>query len=117
VKHIKAVKSAIQSSNLSLTPQGPTEEDPTTLVINVPPPTGESRQAALDSATKISNFALDQIRDARQAKHKKLRAMQIAKTVNPDQIQKAQKEMEQIVQRFSTEVKNIADTHKKLISR
>jgi ribosome recycling factor len=100
-----------------LTPQGPTETDPTTLVISVPPPTGESRQAALDSATKISNAALEQIRDARAGKNKKLRAMQIAKTVNPDQIQKAQKEMEQIVQRFSSDVKQILETHKKIISR
>lgn len=99
-----------------MTPQGPTESDPTTLVIHVPPPTGESRQAAIDSATRLSTSALDQIREARAGKNKKLRAMQIAKTVNPDQIQKAQKEMEVIIQRFSNEVKQITETHKKIIS-
>ncbi|KAF2675380.1 ribosome recycling factor [Microthyrium microscopicum] len=115
--HVKPVKSAIQASNLSLAPQGPTEEAPTTLTINIPPPTGESRQAALDAATKISHIALELVQDARAQKHKKLRAMQVAKTVNPDDIQKAHKEMESVVQRGTTQVKSLLETHRKVISR
>ena len=80
-----------------------------TLTVTVPPPTGESRQAAIEQASKAADKAYFEIREARGAHQKKLRAMQVARTVRPDDIQKAHKQMEDVVKRGNEEVKRILD--------
>jgi ribosome recycling factor len=112
---VKPVKSAIQNSDLSLTPQGPTADAPTTLTLAIPPPTGESRAKAAEQATKVAEKVLGEIRQARGAQQKKMRAMQVAKTVRPDDLQKAHKLMEEVVQRGNSEVKRILDGAKRVI--
>ena len=102
-------------SKRNLTPQGPKPENLLTLTVTVPPPTGESRLAAIEQASKAADKAYLEIREARGAHQKKLRAMQVARTVRPDDIQKAQKQMEDIVKRGNEEVKRILDGAKQVL--
>lgn len=105
------------TSDLNLTPHGPTTEAPTTLTIQVPPPTGETRQLALQSASKSGEEALHRIREARGGHQKKLRDYQKAKSVRPDDLQKAQKQMEEVVKKGNEDVKRITDECKKVLDR
>lgn len=115
-KHLKPVSAAISSSTLSLTPQpDPTGANPLLLVINIPPPTGESRKAAVDEASKAGEKALTSIRDARGKQQKKLRAMQLAKSARPDDLKKAGTQMEKAVEVGSADVKKVVDQAKKVL--
>jgi ribosome recycling factor len=111
------INTIILSSTLNLTPHGPNPEAPTTLTIQVPPPTGESRQLALQSASKSGEEALHRIREARGGHQKKLRDYQKAKSVRPDDLQKAQKQMEEVAKKGNEEVKRITDECKKVLDR
>ena len=114
--HVKPISTSIQSSNLSLTPQpDPTGANPLLLIINIPPPTAESRRAAVNEATKAGEKAATSIRDARGKQQKKLRAMQVNKTARPDDLKKAGERMEKVVEKGSSEVKRIADSAKKVL--
>jgi ribosome recycling factor len=83
----------------------------------VPPPTGESRQQALASASKSAEEALGRIREARGAHQKKLRAMQVSRSVRPDDLQKAQKQMEDVVKRGNDDVKKVLEDTKRVLDR
>jgi ribosome recycling factor len=112
---VKRINTAILTSKLNLTPHGPNPEAPTTLHITIPPATGESRQQALAAASKAAEDAGGRIRLARGETQKKLRAMDIAKSVRRDDIQKAQKQMEDIVKAGNAEIKKILDNSKKVL--
>ncbi|KAK5124102.1 hypothetical protein LTR85_001805 [Meristemomyces frigidus] len=114
--HIKPVSSAIQSSTLSLTPQpDPTGANPLLLIINIPPPTADSRRAAVQEATKAGEKAGTSVRDARGKQQKKLRALQLNKTARPDDLKKAGAQMEKVVEKGSAEVKRIVDGARKVL--
>jgi ribosome recycling factor len=113
--YLKPISSAIMSSNLNVTPQGPAPGAPTTLTIPLPPPTGESRQQALQQAQKWADEALGKIREARGAHQKKLRTFQKDRKVRPDDLQKAQKRMEEVTKAANEEVKRILDGAKKVL--
>jgi ribosome recycling factor len=113
--HVKLVSSAILESDLNLVPHGPNPEQPTTLTINIPPPTGESRQKAIDEASKTADKAYGEVKDARALHQKRLRAMQVARSVRPDDLQKAHKRMEDIVKRGNEEIKRIFEGAKKVL--
>jgi ribosome recycling factor len=117
LQHVKLLNTTILTSNLNLTPHGPSPEAATTLTIQVPPPTGESRQLALASASKSGEEALHKIREARGGHQKKLRSMQVSKSVRPDDLQKAQKQMEEVVKKGNEDVKRIVDEVKKVLDR
>jgi ribosome recycling factor len=114
-KHVKPIKSAILASNLNLTPVRPSPEAPTTFTTQIPPPTGESRQAALASASKSAEEALGRIREARGGHQKKLRTMQTSKKVRADDFHKAQAEMETVVKKANEEIKKILENSKKVL--
>lgn len=115
-QHIKPLSSAIQSSSLSLTPQpDPTGANPLLLVINIPPPTADSRKAVIAEATKAGEKAGTSMRDARGKQQKKLRAMQLGKSSRPDDLKKAGAGMEKVVEKCSVEVKRIVDVAKKVL--
>lgn len=105
----------ILSSPHSLNPQGPTQEAPTTLTIQLPPATGESRQAALDEAQKFASQAKDAISAERLKHHKTMKSMEKSKKVRPDDFQKAHKMMEDVVKRGNDEVKRITDGSKRVL--
>lgn len=114
--HVKPVSSAIQGSNLSLTPQpDPTGTNPLLLVINIPPPTADSRKAAVAEAAKAGDKAATTIKDARGKQQKKLRTMQLNKTARPDELKKAGTAMEKVVEKGSGEVKKVVDAAKKAL--
>ncbi|KAF7910753.1 uncharacterized protein EAF01_002262 [Botrytis porri] len=110
--HSKPILSTIQSSTLSLQPT-PDPQNPLVLNIPIPPPTKESRDAALQAASKAGELASHGVRNARGAMQKKLRAMEVKKTVRPDDSKKAHKEMEKVVEKGNGEVKKIVDAARK----
>jgi ribosome recycling factor len=109
------VTSAIAASNHNLAPQQPHPDAPLTIPVPIPPPTGESRQAALDAAQKAAEQADKAIQNARATHHKKLRKFQIEKAVLPDDLQKANKRMEEVVKKGHSEVKHIVDGAKRVL--
>ena len=114
--HTKPIITAIQSSTLSLTPQpDPTGANPLLLVINIPPPTADSRRAAVQDAVKAGEKAGTSVRDARGKQQKKLRAMQLGKSARPDDLKKAGTGMEKVVEKGTAEVKRIVDGAKKVL--
>lgn len=117
LQHVKPIISSIvQSPNLSLTPQpDPTGQDPLLLVLNIPPPTAESRQAAVDEAAKAGEKASASIRDARGKQQKKLRALQLSKSARPDDLQKAGAMMEKVVEKGTAELKKVVENAKKVL--
>lgn len=115
-QHIKPISSAIQSSTLSLTPQpDPTGSNPLLLVINIPPPTADSRKAAVAEAAKAGDKAGSTIKDARGKQQKKLRGMQLSKAARPDELKKAGAAMEKVVERGSGEVKKVVEAARKVL--
>ncbi|KAF7871471.1 hypothetical protein EAF04_003578 [Stromatinia cepivora] len=111
--HIKPILSTIQSSpTLSLQPV-PDPQNPLALNIPIPPPTKESRDAALQAASKAGELANNGVRNARGAMQKKLRAMEVKKTVRPDDSKKAHKEMEKVVEKGNGEVKKLVEAARK----
>ena len=81
----------------------------------LPPPTGESRRAAVESAVKASERADKLIQQARQEHNKKLRKFEVNREVLPDDLQKAKKLMEEVVKKGHTEVKRISDGAKRVL--
>lgn len=112
--HLKAISSAILSSDLSLTPQ-PDATNALQLNIPLPPPTKESRDQAVQQAVRAGEKAGDAVRNARGAMQKRLRGMQVAKSVRPDDLKKAGERMEKVVERGQGEVKRIVDAAKKVL--
>lgn len=115
-QHVKPVSSAILASSLNLTPQpDPTGQNQLMLVVKVPPPTAESRKAVVDAATKAGAVAADAVRNARGAQQKKLRKMELDKTVRKDDLRKAQAQMEDLVKKKGDEVKKVVEAAKKAL--
>ncbi|KAK4989163.1 hypothetical protein LTR66_007119 [Elasticomyces elasticus] len=114
IQHVKPTVTAIQSSTLSLTPQ-PDAQNPLLLTLTIPPPTADSRRAAVASATKAAETANTSIRNARQTQQKKLRTLQVNKTARPDDLKKAGTMMEKVVEKGVGEVKRIVDSAKKVL--
>nr|OQO19355.1 hypothetical protein B0A51_12817 [Rachicladosporium sp. CCFEE 5018] len=113
--HLKPVSTAISSSTLSLTPQpDPTGSNPLLLLLSIPPPTADSRRATLAEATKAGEKASTAVRDARGKQQKKLRALQLAKSVRPDDLKKAGGLMEKVVEKGAAEVKRVVDGARKV---
>ncbi|KAF2739766.1 ribosome recycling factor [Polyplosphaeria fusca] len=114
-EHVKPVTSAIAASPHSLSPQQPHQDTPLTIPVPVPPPTGESRQKALEAAQKISEQADRAIHDARAAHNKMLRRFEKERAVLPDDMKKAKKSMEEVIKKGHTEVKRIVEGAKKVL--
>ena len=114
---VKPINTAIVTSPLNLTPHGPTPEQPTTLTIQVPPPTGESRIAAAEAAKREEEVALGRIREARGKHQKKLRAFGVSKSVRPDDLQKAGKMMEDVAKRGNEDVKKVVEDARRVLER
>lgn len=85
------------------------------LVINIPPPTAESRRATVNEATKAGDKASTGIKDARGKQQKKIRGMQVNKSARPDDLKKAGDKMEKIAEKGQAEVKKIVDSAKKVL--
>lgn len=113
--HLKPITSAIAASQHSLTPLPPDASNPLTIQVPLPPPTGESRRAAVDAAIKAAEKADKQIQVARQEHNKRLRKFELNRDVLPDDLQKAKVRMEDVVKKGHTEIKRISDGAKKVL--
>lgn len=109
------MNSAILGSPHSLNPQAPSPDNPLTIPVPVPPPTGESRRQVVDDARKAADAATAAVQAARAEHQKKLRKFQLDRKVRPDDLQKAHKAMEELVKRNVAEVKRITDAAKKAL--
>jgi ribosome recycling factor len=87
------------------------------LNIPIPPPTKESRDLALAAAHKAGENANVGVRNARAAMQKKLRAIELKKAARPDDLKKAHKEMEKIVEKGNADVKKTVDTARKAMEQ
>ncbi|KAF2642688.1 ribosome recycling factor, partial [Massarina eburnea CBS 473.64] len=114
-EHIKPISSAISSSPHSLTPLSPESANPLTIQVPLPPPTGETRRFAIESATKAAAEADKWIQNSRQSHNKGLRKKSLDKSVLPDDLQKASKLMEEVVKKGHAEVKRIVEGAKKVL--
>ncbi|KFY78941.1 hypothetical protein V501_04943 [Pseudogymnoascus sp. VKM F-4519 (FW-2642)] len=111
--HIKPIISAIQNAKeLNLQPV-PDPHNSSQLNVPLPAPTKESRDAALAAAHDVGETAKAAITAARGVMQKKLRQMEIKKTALPDELKKAHKEMEKIVQGAVADVKKTVDAARK----
>ncbi len=115
IQHIKPISTAIAASPHSLTPLTPESSNPLTIQVPLPPPTGESRRAAVESAIKAAERADKAIQKERQEHNKKLRKFELNRDVLPDDLQKAKKKMEEVVKKGHEEVKRISDGAKKVL--
>jgi len=116
--YVKPVSSAIQGSKLSLTPTpDPTGQSATLLVVQVPPPTAESRRQVVAEAIKAGDKAGDGVRAARGAQQKRLRKFELDRAARPDDLRKAGKMMEGVVEKAMTEVKRIVEGAKKVLDQ
>ncbi|KAL1296693.1 hypothetical protein AAFC00_000169 [Neodothiora populina] len=114
--YLKPVTSAIQSSSLNLTPQpDPTGQNALMLVLQIPPPTAESRKQAINAASKAGESANTAIRNARGAQQKKIRAAEKAKSVRPDDLKKIGVAMEKVVEKGTAEVKRVVEGARKAL--
>ena len=93
-----------------MTPQpDPTGSNPLLLILNIPPPTAESRKESVNEATKAGDKAGNAVRDARSKQQKKLRAIELGKSARPDDLKKAKGLMEKVVERGQGEVKRVVE--------
>ncbi|KAH6633037.1 ribosome recycling factor domain-containing protein [Boeremia exigua] len=113
--HIKPITTAIAASPHSLTPLAPDQNNPLTIQVPLPPPTGDTRREAIESARKAAEKADAMVQRARQDHNKLVRKYDLNKEVRPDDIQKAKKRMEEVVKRGHDEVKRIADGAKRVL--
>jgi len=115
--HVKYVMSAIQGSkDLNLQPQVDAQNT-AQLNVPIPPPTKESRDAALAAASKAGENANTGVRNARAAMQKKLRAIELKKAARPDDLKRAHKEMEKITEKGVADVKKAVDTARKTMEQ
>lgn len=78
------------------TPSSPSLPTQLEIHIPVPPTTTESRQTAAGVASQKGEAALFALNQARSAEKKRLRALHLARKVGPDDLRRAEKEMEKI---------------------
>jgi ribosome recycling factor len=113
---VKQVASAIMGSDLSLTPVADAQ-NPLLLNMPIPPPTKESRLAVVAEAKKYGEKALGAVRDARQVTHKSLREMKVKKTARGDDVRKAEKKMEGVVEEGLKGVKGIVKKAEEVLEK
>ncbi|OGM39962.1 putative Hsp70 chaperone (HscA) [Aspergillus bombycis] len=114
--HIKLITSAVVSSDLSLTPQ-PDTHNSLQLNIPIPPPTKESRDQTVSIAKAAMEKATAAVRDSRSSVHKRLQDMQKKKIARPDDIRKAQEQMEKVTEKGQREVRDLFEAAKKVMER
>lgn len=124
-QHMKPISSALQSSSMNLQPQTPsptasTPNNPASTTqleihIPVPPTTTASRQSASAVATQKEEAALFALNQARSAEKKRLRALHLARKVGPDDLRRAEKEMEKLNKDSQAVVEKLVRQRKKTL--
>lgn len=107
-QYLKPVLSALNNSPNSLAPT-PSATDPLELHIQLPPPTRDSRAAIVDAVAKHGEVAGSALSQARLTVKKKLRQLEISRSVRPDELHKVKEKMEKVVGAGTAEVKRLLD--------
>lgn len=114
--HVRPIMSAMQNSDLNLQPvQDP--HNANQLNVALPAPTKESRDKALAAAQEAGEGAKSGITHARGVMQKRLRKMELERLALPDELKRAHKEMEKIVQEGTKEVKKVVDAARKAMEQ
>lgn len=108
---MKKVVKALQQADLNVTPIVDAKT-PTQIAMPLPPPTKESRVATVDAAAKAGERANNALRNARQGSHKKIKSL---KNMRMDDVRKADKQLEKIMDKVGAEAKKIIEAAKKSI--
>lgn len=69
------------------------------------------------AASKTGDTANLGVKNARAAMQKRLRAMELKRTVRPDDLKKAHKEVEKLVEKGHTDVKKTVDSARKTMEQ
>ncbi|KAH0609060.1 uncharacterized protein H6S33_001288 [Morchella sextelata] len=109
--NVKKVMKALQQADLNVTPIVDAKT-PTQITMPLPPPTKESRVATVDAAAKAGERANNALRNARQGSHKKIKSL---KSMRVDDVRKADKQLEKIMDKVGAEAKKIIEAAKKSI--
>jgi len=116
-KHLKPVTTALTAA-LSITPSTPPSSAPLLeLHLPIPPTTAESRAEAQKEAASRGEAALAALREARGAQKKKLRALGLAKVVGPDEMFKAEKELERVNEAGVGECRRVVEERRRAVGR
>ncbi|RKF72213.1 CELP0024 Effector like protein [Golovinomyces cichoracearum] len=113
--HLKPIIAAIQASpGMNLQPIQDAQ-DPLKLTLPIPSQTKETRDRAIAEANSLCEMAITGIRATRAVMHKKLRNMELKKLARPDDLKKAHKEMEKLVEKGIENAKTTTQTQCTLI--
>ena len=111
---MKAITSALSAPPHNLNPQ-PSPTEPLTLTIPLPPITQESRQGAAKVAGQKGEAALFALREARGAHKKRLNKLSVGRLVGPDELRRAEKEMEKANEGAVAQAKKMIEEGKRRV--
>ena len=98
-------------------PLPPSPDNPLEIHLPVPPTTAESRRKAIALAHEKGEAALHLLREARGAQKKRLRALELSKKAGPDNLRRAEKELEQINHKAKEDLERIVKERQKSLER
>ena len=107
LQHLKPILSSLASVPSLTYTTSPT--DPLTITIAIPPVTAESRLAAKKQADKKGEEALFALREARGAQRKRHRRMELGRLVVPDELRRAEREVERMNEGAVGEAKGLVE--------
>ena len=115
MQHLKSITSTLHSLPNTTPQAAPPGGDPLHITLPIPPTTGESRLEASKVAQGKGDRANFELREARGAQKKRLRALLVAKKASQDQIRKAEDNMEKVNEKAGAEVKKLVAEGKKRV--
>ncbi|KAL8864160.1 MAG: hypothetical protein Q9198_010055 [Flavoplaca austrocitrina] len=113
VQHIKPLTSTLSNPPLSLTPLPPSTLSSTSsqqaleIHIPIPPTTGESRTAAINTVSAKGEAALFAVREARGVLKKRIRALDLAGKIGPDKQRTAVRDLDKVNEKGVEMVKTV----------
>lgn len=110
-QNVKRVFTALQKAEFNITPVID-PKNPNHILMPLPPPTKESRMATVDAASKVGEKANAVLRNTRQGSHKRIKSF---KGMRQDDMRKADKQLEKIMEKASVDAKKVTEGAKKAI--
>ncbi|CUS07348.1 unnamed protein product [Tuber aestivum] len=107
--NVKHVIAAIQKTDLNVQPV-PDPKNAQLINVPLPPPTKETRIEVANMVSKAGEKAMNLLRSARQDSHKLIKGL---KKERPDDIRKADKQLDAVMKKVNAEAKKVIDDAKK----
>lgn len=92
-------------------------DHPLEIHLPVPPTTTDSRRHASASAHEKGEAALHNLREARGAQKKRLRALELSRKSGPDSLRRAERDLEKVNLKAKEELENLVADRKKALER